>query len=150
LKLQKTIKSEGRIAGKGMFGGVDVQVTFKPAAANTGVVFVRTDAPERVQIKASPENIAERSRRTAIKKGAISIETVEHCMAAIYGMEIDNILIEVEGPELPAPDCSSEGFLSVLKELGTIEQQSPRKEVIIREPINIVDGDATIYALPCT
>ena len=127
MKLQKTIKNEGRIAGKGMFGGVDVQVTFKPASANTGVVFVRTDVPERVLIKAAPENIAERSRRTAIKKGAISIETIEHCMAAIYGMEIDNILIEVEGPELPAPDCSSEGYLNLLKELGMVEQQAERR-----------------------
>jgi len=73
LKLQKTIKSEGRLAGKSLFGGKETKVVFRPAPADAGVVFVRTDIPEPVRISAVAPNIAQRSRRTTIKKGAVSI-----------------------------------------------------------------------------
>jgi UDP-3-O-[3-hydroxymyristoyl] N-acetylglucosamine deacetylase/3-hydroxyacyl-[acyl-carrier-protein] dehydratase len=148
LKLQKTIKGEGRLAGQGLFGGQDVSVTFHPAPEDTGVVFVRTDVATAVRIPAVAPNIAERSRRTSIKKGDVSIETVEHCLAAIRAMEVDNIAIEVDGPELPAPDCSSAEYVRVLKEAGTVEQSNPRKEFVIRKPVSVSAGDATIYALP--
>jgi UDP-3-O-[3-hydroxymyristoyl] N-acetylglucosamine deacetylase/3-hydroxyacyl-[acyl-carrier-protein] dehydratase len=148
LKLQKTIKSEAKLSGKGMFGGQDAQVTFRPAPADTGIVFVRTDVPEPVRITAVAPNIAERSRRTSIKRGPVSIETVEHCLAAISAMEIDNVIVEVEGPELPAPDCSSAEYFKVLKRIGSVEQEARRKEFVIREPISITAGDTSIYALP--
>ncbi len=148
MKLQKTIKSEAKLSGKGMFGGQDAQVTFRPAPADTGIVFVRTDVPEPVRITAVAPNIAERSRRTSIKRGPVSIETVEHCLAAISAMEIDNVIVEVEGPELPAPDCSSAEYFKVLKRIGSVEQEARRKEFVIREPISITAGDTSIYALP--
>jgi UDP-3-O-[3-hydroxymyristoyl] N-acetylglucosamine deacetylase / 3-hydroxyacyl-[acyl-carrier-protein] dehydratase len=148
LKLQKTIKSEGKIAGKGMFGGKDAKVVFRPAPADSGIVFVRTDVPEPVRISAVAPNLAERSRRTTIKRGSVSIETIEHCLAALSAMEIDNVVVEVEGPELPAPDCSSAEYFKVLKRIGVVEQEVSRKEFVIREPISITAGDASIYALP--
>lgn len=148
MKLQKTIKGEGVIAGRGMFGGEEARVIFRPAAEDTGVVFVRTDIPEAVRISAVAPNLAERSRRTTIKKGSVSIETVEHCLAAISGLEIDNIIVEVNGPELPAPDCSSAEYLKVLKRIGFVEQKVSRKEFVISRPITINSGDASIYALP--
>jgi len=148
LKLQKTIKSEGRIAGKGLFGGQEAKVVFRPASADAGVVFVRTDVPEAVRIVAIVPNLAQRSRRTTIKKGSISIETVEHCLAVINAMEIDNVIVEVEGSELPAPDCSCAEYFKVLKQVGVVEQQTSRREFVISEPIGINAGDASIYALP--
>jgi UDP-3-O-[3-hydroxymyristoyl] N-acetylglucosamine deacetylase/3-hydroxyacyl-[acyl-carrier-protein] dehydratase len=148
LKLQKTIKSEGKIVGKGMFGGKDAKVIFHPASADSGIVFVRTDVPEPVRISAVAPNLAERSRRTTIKRGSVSIETIEHCLAALSAMEIDNVVVEVEGPELPAPDCSSAEYFKVLKHIGAVEQDVRRKEFIVREPISITAGDASIYALP--
>jgi len=148
LKLQKTIKGEGKIAGKGMFGGKDARAVFRPAPAGSGIVFVRTDVPEPVRISAVASNLAERSRRTTIKRGPVSIETIEHCLAALSAMEIDNVLIEVDGPELPAPDCSSAEYFKVLKHVGAVEQDVKRKEFVIREPISIASGDASIYALP--
>jgi UDP-3-O-[3-hydroxymyristoyl] N-acetylglucosamine deacetylase/3-hydroxyacyl-[acyl-carrier-protein] dehydratase len=148
LKLQKTIKSEGRIAGKGMFGGNDAKVVFRPAPVDSGIVFVRTDVPEPVRISAVAPNLAERSRRTTIKKGSVSIETIEHCLAVLSAMEIDNVVVEVEGPELPALDCSSAEYFKVLKRIGTVEQNVSRKEFVVREPISITAGDASIYALP--
>jgi len=148
LKLQKTIKGEGRISGKGMFGGKDARVVFRPASEDTGVVFVRTDVSEPVCINAIAPNLAERSRRTTIKKGDVNIETVEHCLAAISAMEIDNVIVEVDGVELPAPDCSSAEYFKILKNIGVAEQNSSRKEFVINEPITVSAGNASIYALP--
>ena len=150
MKLQKTINGEGKITGKGLFGGKEAKVVFRPAPADTGVVFVRTDTPEAVRIAAVAPNLAERSRRTTIKKGSTSIETVEHCLAAINAMEIDNVVVEVSGSELPAPDCSCAEYFKVLKRTGVVEQQASRKEFVITEPISITCGDASIYALPYT
>lgn len=148
MKLQKTIKGEGKVAGKGLFGGEDCRVVFRPAPEDTGIVFVRTDVADAVRIAAVAPHIAERSRRTSIKKGEVSIETVEHCLAAVRALEIDNLLVEVEGPELPAPDCSSAEYFKALKRAGVIEQQSARREFVIRKPITVSAGDATLYALP--
>jgi UDP-3-O-[3-hydroxymyristoyl] N-acetylglucosamine deacetylase/3-hydroxyacyl-[acyl-carrier-protein] dehydratase len=148
LKLQKTIKGEGGISGKGMFGGKDARVVFRPASEDTGVVFVRTDVSEPVRISAIAPNLAERSRRTTIKKGDVSVETVEHCLAAISGMEIDNVIVEVDGVELPAPGCSSAEYFKILKNIGVAEQNSSRKEFVINEPITVSAGNASIYALP--
>ena len=148
MKLQKTIKTESKLHGRGLFGGQEVKVVFRPAPENTGVVFVRPDTPEAVRISAAVPNVAERSRRTTIKKGSVSIETIEHCLAAITAMEIDNLTVEIDGPELPAPDCSSAEYVKVLKRTGTTEQQANRKEFIIKEPFSIISGDSSIYALP--
>lgn len=148
MKLQKTIKTEASIAGKGLFGGEEARVVFRPAPEDTGLVFVRTDIPQQVKIDAIVSNIAERSRRTTLKKGSVSVETVEHCLAAVSAMGIDNLLIEVEGPELPALDCSSAEYFKVLKRTGLLEQRQSRKEFAISKPISITSGDASIYALP--
>ncbi len=148
MKLQKTIKGEGKITGKGMFCGKEAMVVFRPAAVDTGIVFVRMDVPEAVRIAAVAPNIAERSRRTTIKKGSVSIETVEHCLAAVNALEIDNVTIEVNSSELPAPDYSCSEYFKVLKRIGVVEQQVKRKEFVINEPISITAGDASIYALP--
>ena len=148
MKLQKTIKNECRISGKGLFGGAEAKVIFRPAPPDAGIVFVRTDTPEPVRISATVPNLAERSRRTTIKKGSVSIETIEHCLAPVSALEIDNLTIEIEGPELPAPDSSSAEYFRILKNAEPVEQQAERKEFVITEPISLVAGDASIYALP--
>jgi UDP-3-O-[3-hydroxymyristoyl] N-acetylglucosamine deacetylase/3-hydroxyacyl-[acyl-carrier-protein] dehydratase len=131
-----------------MFGGKEAKVIFRPAPADSGVIFIRTDTPEPVRINAVASNLAERSRRTTIKKGPVSIETIEHCLAAVNALEIDNIIIEVNGSELPAPDCSCAEYFKVLKRTGLIEQNISRKEYVIKKPITIAAGDTCIYALP--
>ncbi len=131
-----------------MFGGKESKVVFRPAPVDSGVVFVRVDVPEAVRINAVASNLAERSRRTTIKKGRVSIETVEHCMAAISALSIDNLVIEVDGSELPAADCSCAEYFKILKRSGVVEQPEKRKEYTISEPISITSGDASIYALP--
>ncbi len=148
MKLQKTIKAEAKISGKGLFGGKETKVVFHHAPADTGVVFVRTDTAEPVRISAVVPNIAERSRRTTLKKGSVSIETVEHCLAAVSALGIDNLIIEVDGSEMPSPDSSCAEYFKALKRAGIVEQTKQCKEFVIREPISITSGDASIYALP--
>jgi len=148
LKLQKTIVSQGRLSGKGLFSGKEARVTFRSAEVDTGIVFVRTDLSEPVRIPAVAANIANRDRRTAIKKGSVSIETPEHCLAALYVLDIDNIIIEIDGMELPGFDGSCEEYFKVLQKCDTVEQQAERKELVVTESIEIVDGDKSIYALP--
>ncbi len=148
MKLQTTIKGEAKLAGRGLFGGEESRVTFRPAPEDTGVVFVRTDVPEPVRIPAVVPNVAERSRRTSVKKGEVSIETIEHCMAAIRALEIDNLMVEVDGSELPAMDCSSADYFQVLKGAEIVEQTNARREFAIKKPVTVSAGDATIYALP--
>jgi len=131
-----------------MFGGKEAKVVFRPAPADSGIAFTRTDVPEPVRIVAVASNLAERSRRTTLKKGSVSIETIEHCMAAVNALEIDNVIIEVNGPELPASDCSCAEYFKVLRRTGIVEQNVTRKEYVIDKPITVTAGDACIYALP--
>jgi UDP-3-O-[3-hydroxymyristoyl] N-acetylglucosamine deacetylase/3-hydroxyacyl-[acyl-carrier-protein] dehydratase len=148
LKPQKTIKNDAKISGKGLFTGKDAKVVFKPAELDSGIVFIRTDIDETVRISAVAPNISKQDRRTTIQKGSITIDTVEHCLAAISALEIDNLIVEVAGPEMPAPDCSSAEYFKVLQKAQLVEQQGPRKELVIRQSISITSDDASIYALP--
>ena len=148
MKLQKTIKNEAIVSGKGLFGGKDAKAVFSPAPVGSGVVFVRTDIAEPVRISALITNVAERGRRTALKKGSVSIETTEHCLAAVSALGIDNLTVEVDGQEMPAADCSSAEYFKVLKRSGLVEQTEKSKEFVISEPLSITSGDASIYALP--
>ncbi|MBN2019599.1 MAG: UDP-3-O-[3-hydroxymyristoyl] N-acetylglucosamine deacetylase [Sedimentisphaerales bacterium] len=148
MKLQKTIANPAGLSGKGLFGSKDASVVFRSAPADSGIVFVRTDVSEPVRIKAIAPNIGERTRRTTLKKGPVSIETVEHCLAAVNALEIDNITIEIDGPEMPSPDSSSADYFRLLSNAGAVEQQSPRCEFTITEPVIITAGDASVYALP--
>jgi len=148
LKLQKTIKTEAGLSGKGLFGGTEARVLFRPAPKNTGLVFVRTDLAEPVQIRALATNVVDRSRRTTIKKGSVCIETIEHCLAAISALEIDNLLIEVNGPEMPGLDAGSAEYIRVLKRCGLEEQDAERKGFVITKPVSVTQADASIYALP--
>jgi UDP-3-O-[3-hydroxymyristoyl] N-acetylglucosamine deacetylase / 3-hydroxyacyl-[acyl-carrier-protein] dehydratase len=148
LKLQKTIKSECKLDGRGLFAGKEAKVTFRPAPIDSGINFIRTDVPESIKISAVASNIAERSRRTTIRKGTVTVETIEHCLAAVNALEINNLIIEVDAAELPAPDCSSNEYFKVIKQAGVIEQNAERKDFIISKPVTVSSGDACIYALP--
>jgi UDP-3-O-[3-hydroxymyristoyl] N-acetylglucosamine deacetylase/3-hydroxyacyl-[acyl-carrier-protein] dehydratase len=148
LNLQKTIKTEFKLSGKGLFGGKEAKVTFKPAGAGRGIVFIRTDLDVPIEIPVLPEYITQRQRRSALQNGAAFVETSEHCLAAIYAMEIDNMVIEVDGTELPGFDGSAEEYFKALQKSGVVQQDSARREIVITEPVCIAEGDKSIYALP--
>jgi len=145
---QYTISKEATIEGKGLFTSEPVRVRFKPAPANSGIVFVRTDQGSPVRIPARPENIARRPRRTSLRNGTIAVETVEHCLAAVSGLGIDNIEIEMTGPELPGVDGSCRPFLLALQEAQPVELDVPSEIYQIADPITVREGDAMIAALP--
>jgi UDP-3-O-[3-hydroxymyristoyl] N-acetylglucosamine deacetylase/3-hydroxyacyl-[acyl-carrier-protein] dehydratase len=137
------------VSGKGLLLGQDAQVLIKPAPTNHGIVFVRTDLTPHVVIPAHAQNVAERARRTTLRAGAATIETVEHCMSALAGLRIDNAVIEIAGPELPCGDGSAAPFVDPLVDAGIVEQDAPRRVYKITQPIIVEDGDAMLAAFPC-
>jgi len=136
------------VSGKGLFGGQEVQVVFKPAPEDTGVVFVRADLDDPIRIKAIVPNITGKDRKTTLGNGKVQIDTVEHCLAAVAALEIDNIIIEVTGPELPASDASAAEYFALLKQIGLTELTPPIRTFVITEPMSVTHGDSSIYALP--
>jgi UDP-3-O-[3-hydroxymyristoyl] N-acetylglucosamine deacetylase/3-hydroxyacyl-[acyl-carrier-protein] dehydratase len=145
---QHTLARPARITGKGLLLGEDAEVTINPAPPGHGVVFERVDVKPPVQIPALATNIALRARRTTLKLGSVSIETVEHCMSALAGLEVDNALIQIDGPELPCGDGSAMPFVEPIIEAGLVEQDLPRRFYRITQPLMVQDGDATLAAFP--
>ena len=145
---QKTIKSENKVSGKGLFGGKEAKVIFKPAEADKGIVFVRTDLDAPVEIPVLPEYISQRDRRSALQNGDAYVETPEHCLAAIHALGIDNMVIEIDGPELPGLDGSSENYFEAIFKCGIVEQSASRRDIVITDSICITEGDKSIYSLP--
>jgi UDP-3-O-[3-hydroxymyristoyl] N-acetylglucosamine deacetylase/3-hydroxyacyl-[acyl-carrier-protein] dehydratase len=145
---QKTIGTETSISGYGLFTGVQTTLTFKPAPVGHGVVFVRTDLSRPVRIPALVQHVTKRSRRTAIRNGADAIETIEHCMAAIAGLGIDNVEIHINGGEVPGVDGSCLPFVKLLQEAGIVEQPAEKLFLTITDPIEVRDGSAAIIASP--
>ena len=146
--LQRTLAGPVIVTGKGLMLGEEATVTLLPAPPDHGIVFERTDVTPPVQIPAQVRYIARRARRTTLAHSNTSIETVEHCMSALAGLCIDNVLIRIDGPELPCGDGSAAPFAEPICETGIIEQDAPRRVFRISDPILVEDGDAMIAALP--
>ncbi len=145
---QRTIAREAVVSGRGLFTGLPVNVCFKPAPAGAGVLFVRTDQPEPVRIPALLENLTKRARRTSLRNGTAAIETVEHCLAAVRGLGLDNLIIELDNAELPSGDGSALPFVTALQEAGIRELESERTYMRVVEPVRVSDGDAELVAWP--
>lgn len=148
LRNQRTIATTVRLAGFGYWSGQDVTVEFRPAAANTGVVFVRSDFERPRRIPAHVANRIEAPRRTSLHSDGATVEMVEHLMAALYGLRIDNCEVWVDRPELPGCDGSSATFVEALQGAGTVEQPFPRARLVVTEPLRVGDGEAWVEANP--
>ncbi|MBK8914953.1 MAG: UDP-3-O-[3-hydroxymyristoyl] N-acetylglucosamine deacetylase [Phycisphaerales bacterium] len=145
---QRTIQKDAELSGRGLFTGYPVVVRFRPAGPGSGVTFIRTDQPTPVRIPARIDNLAKRARRTALRNGAVAVETVEHCLAAVRGMGLDNLDIELNNAELPAVDGSSGPYVEALAEAGVAEQSLPREVIPVCEPIHVSEGEAELMAWP--
>ena len=137
-KMQKTIKKPIKFTGKGLHTGATSTVTFRPAAENHGIVFIRTDIDKNLEIPAlvdyvMPDNGIDSLRGTNLQKNDIVIYTVEHILAAIAGLEIDNLKIELNSPEPPVGDGSAMPFVNVLLEAEIQEQEEPKNFLVIEE-----------------
>jgi len=146
--MQHTLAGEVVVVGKGLLLGEDATVTICPAPVNHGIVFERIDVEPHVRIPALATNVARRARRTALRMGDVSIETVEHCMSALAGLRIDNALIRIHGPELPCGDGSALPFVDPIKKVGVVEQDQPRRVFRITKPILVTEGDSSLAAFP--
>jgi UDP-3-O-[3-hydroxymyristoyl] N-acetylglucosamine deacetylase/3-hydroxyacyl-[acyl-carrier-protein] dehydratase len=148
---QKTIAKEASFSGRGLFSGEPTTVTIAPAEANSGIHFIREQDGKIASIAASINNVLKRPRRTCLKNGTLLVETVEHCLAALAGLGVDNALVRVSGGksgELPAGDGSSSAFVELVQTAGLRELDAPVDPFIIRRPEQVSIGEATLAALP--
>ena len=129
MNLQKTIKEPIEFEGVGLHCGIKVNLCLKPAEVNSGINFKRTDVDSgRSIIKASYKNVSSQVLCTKIKNSyGVTVSTIEHLMAAFYGEEIDNVLVEIDAPEVPIMDGSAFDFVTAIRSYGTQEQNAPRK-----------------------
>jgi UDP-3-O-[3-hydroxymyristoyl] N-acetylglucosamine deacetylase/3-hydroxyacyl-[acyl-carrier-protein] dehydratase len=147
-RLQQTIAQDTEVRGIGFFQGHDVGLRFRPAAADTGIVFVRSDLPEQPSVPATISHVVPRQRRTTIQNGAATVEMVEHVLAALSGLQIDNCRIEIDAPETPGCDGSSQAFVEALGAAGLVEQDRERETLVIDRSITVQEGSATLTAHP--
>ena len=148
MDMQRTIAEPIAFSGIGLHTGNLTTLTFRPAAPDSGVTFYRTDMPGRPSIRAEIDQVVDVSRGTTIGNGEIRVHTVEHVLAAIVGMGIDNLDIDVDANETPVGDGSSLPFITVLKKVGIVEQDRERKYIKIEEPVYYQNGDVTLSVLP--
>lgn len=147
---QKTINKEVTVQGVGLHTGSKATITFKPAPANHGIIFKRIDLPEQPSVAADVNKVISTNRGTTIQDGVAQVWTVEHTLSALTGLDIDNVLIEIDGPEIPILDGSSIGFVKALLEAGTNILDEEKDLFYITEPITFEDEDtgAEYLAVP--
>ena len=135
-RLQTTIASPVSVSGRGLHTAQQVTVTFVPAPADSGILFQRTDLPGEPIVKPTPYSVFDTSRGTSIKDGDAQVHTIEHLMAALAGLGIDNVLVKTVGPETPILDGSSRVYVEMLKEVGIRTLDAPKKIGIVTEEIS--------------
>ncbi len=145
---QKTLKNEITFKGVGLHSGADVSVRILPAEADTGISFLRSDIPGSTKIPATVKNVVATSYATTIGLKGVTVSTIEHLMATFYGLGIDNATVEVHGAEVPVMDGSALNFLSIMEDTGFEDFKNPRKYIVIKEPIKVVEDDKYAYLLP--
>lgn len=136
---QRTIAQVVTLTGKGLHTGAEVEVSIQPAEVNTGIIFQRTDMDGQPKIEAVAENVIDTSRGTTIAVKNAKVITIEHMMAALYGMGIDNALVQVNGPEMPIMDGSSKYFVEAIAKVGTVEQGAERNYLYIKDKMVYTD-----------
>ncbi len=150
---QKTLKGPVSIEGAGIHTGKKITVTFKPSPANSGINFIRVDLPNRPLINIQSLDLErlnlKNSRRTVVGAGDVEVHTVEHLMSALCALEIDNIIIETDGIELPALDGSAKGFFDALKSAGIKEHDSPKNILVVKDPVWVEGEDSFLGVFPC-
>ena len=147
---QKTIAKSIKLGGVGLHTGKKVTLNFKPAPENHGIKFQRIDVSGKPLLIADVKRVVSTNRGTTIKEGEAQVSTIEHVMSAMMGLSIDNILIEIDGPEVPIMDGSAMPFVTKLQEAGLIEQKAEREFFEITEPISYKDEvtGTELLALP--
>ncbi len=147
---QKTLKASFTIKGTGLHTGLKVTMNILPAPADTGIVFKRIDIEGEPQIQAIAENVTDTSRSTTVAKGDVKVSTIEHLMAALWSMGVDNAIVEVDGPEVPIMDGSAREYAEKIKSVGLEEQEAFIQYYNVTETIRYTDEEkgVEIVVLP--
>lgn len=145
---QRTIAATVAVKGIGYWSGRDVHIEFRPAEAGSGIAFVRSDLPGCPRIAATVANRIEMPRRTVLRNGEASVEMIEHIMAALAGMQVDNCEVWTDQPEMAGCDGSCLPFVTALQKAGFVEQRAPRAVMAVRQPIRLGTEECWIEALP--
>jgi len=143
---QKTIKAPIRCRGIGLHSGVKVSMTLRPASIDAGIVFRRSDCG--AVIAASWRNLADSTLCTTLARDGASVATVEHLMAAFAGLEVDNAIVELDGPEVPAMDGSAAPFVFLIERTGLVEQDAPRRAIQVLRPVRVTGDGKSAALLP--
>lgn len=144
LRFQQTLARPAAVTGVGFLTGADITVRFLPAPADHGITFTRTDLADSFAIPALAEFTAPRSRRTALEHRGVSIELIEHAMAALAGLQIDNCRVELNGPEVPGCDGSSRPFVDVLYDAGLVKLDKTRTVHVIDCPLALETTESVV------
>jgi UDP-3-O-[3-hydroxymyristoyl] N-acetylglucosamine deacetylase/3-hydroxyacyl-[acyl-carrier-protein] dehydratase len=138
---QRTLAKEISLTGKGLHTGINVTITFKPAPANHGYKFCRTDLPGKPVIDAIAEHVTDTSRGTTLVQNNASVSTIEHVLAAFHGLRVDNALIELDGPEAPIMGGASSRFVEAIKEAGIVDLKEDRNYFVVKQKITYSDEE---------
>ena len=138
---QRTLKSLTRATGVGLHSGARVELTLRPAAADTGVVFRRIDLPQPVDIPVSAEAVTDTRLASTISKDGAKVLTVEHLMSALAGLGIDNCYVDISAEEVPILDGSSASFVYLLQSAGVVLQPAPKRFIRVLKPIEVREGE---------
>ncbi|HIK14762.1 MAG TPA: UDP-3-O-acyl-N-acetylglucosamine deacetylase [Leptolyngbyaceae cyanobacterium M33_DOE_097] len=147
---QRSLQTTVSRAGVGLHTGATVNVTLEPAPANFGRVFVRQDLAGQPEIPARVESVRQTLLSTELVQGEAQIRTVEHLLAALVGMGVDNVRLVVDGPEVPLLDGSAREWVEAIAQAGVVTQSAPRIMRQVTEPVWIRDGDAFVAAIPAS
>ena len=145
---QRTLRDEVSCTGIGLHSGEKVKINIKPAPPDTGIRFVRRDLPDSCTIDAHFRNVIDTTMCTTIGNNGSRVSTVEHLMAAFFGVGIDNATVEVDGYEVPVMDGSSAPFIFLLNNIGIREQDKPKQFIVIKKSLKINDGERSICVYP--
>lgn len=145
---QRTLQLKTSVDGIGLHGGKPVRMTLCPAPVDSGVVFVRTDLPHPVELAARADLVVDTTLSTTIGRDDARVATVEHLLAALYALGVDNVRVELDGPEVPILDGSAEPFVRLVEIAGIREQKAPRKVAVVRRAVHLVDGDKELHLAP--
>lgn len=146
--LQRTIRKRVEVKGIGLHTGKPATLTFCPAPENTGVFFVRSDLPGRPALAARADHVKATQLATTVGGEAFSVSTVEHCLSTLSAFRIDNLFIELDGPEIPIGDGSAKIFFDAILSAGIVEQEQPRKYAYINQTIYYGDSEKYAYVTP--
>lgn len=138
---QRTLKSIIRASGVGLHGGVKVNMSLRPAAPDTGIVFRRVDLPEPVDLPASATLVGDTRMCSCLERDGVKVGTIEHLMSALAGLGIDNAYVDLDAPEVPILDGSAAPFVFLIQSAGIEEQPVPKRFIRVTKTIEVVDGD---------